>query len=176
MDRRIVRCGMGVILLTTVAIGASAWAKSSTPRNQTQPAQSPKSSRGAQAVHWLHDLQAAQRASVATGRPMLIVVGGPKCYYCKKLDAEVFANATVAKYINSAFIPVHLDYYKHTRAAQILEVKSLPTSVILSPEADLLGSIEGYVNLREYSVVLHQAVEYQRSLREVQSLASREAR
>jgi len=176
MDRRIVRIGMGVVLMTTVGIGASALAKSSSSRDKSQTAQSSKSSSGAQSVRWLHDLQAAQRASVATGRPMLIVVGGPKCYYCKKLDAEVFANPTVARYINSAFIPVHLDYTKHARAVQILEVKSLPTTVILSPEADLLGSIEGFVNVRDYAIVLHQAVEYQRSLREEQSLASRDPR
>jgi len=176
MDRRIVRIGMGVVLLTTVAIGASALAKSSSSKSKTQTAQDAKASQSAQKVHWLQDLHAAQRASIASGRPMLIVVGGPKCYYCKKLDAEVFANPTVAKYINSAFVPVHLDYYKHTRVAQILEVKSLPTSVILSPEADLLGSIEGYVNLREYAVVLHQAVEYQRSMRDEKELAANEPR
>jgi thioredoxin-related protein len=124
----------------------------------------------------MHDLHAAQRASVATGRPKLIVVGGRKCHYCKKLDAEVFANPTVARYINASFIPVHLDHEKHARETQILEVRSLPTSVILSPEADLLGSIEGYVNVREYAVVLHQAVEYQRSLRDEQALAARESR
>ena len=175
MDRRIVRLGMGVVLLTTVGICASALAKSGSFLNRSQSTQSAKSSSGAQSVKWVHDLHAARRAALATGRPMLIVVGGPKCYYCKKLDSEVFANATVAKYINSAFIPVHLDYYKNTREAQILEVKSLPTSVILSPEADLLGSIEGYVNVREYAMVLHQAVEYQRSQRDEQ-LAARESR
>jgi len=175
MDRRSVGMGMGVVLLTTVGICASAVAKSYSSGNNSQTTQSPKAILKAKGVHWHHDLRAAQRASLATGRPMLIVVGGPKCYYCKKLETDVFANPTVARYINSSFIPVHLDYYKNAREAQILEVKSLPTTVILSPEADLLGSIEGYVNVRQYATILHQAVEYQRSLREEQ-LAARESR
>ena len=49
---------------------------------------------------------------------------------------------------------------------QILEVKSLPTTVILSPEADLLGSVEGFVKVREYASVLKQSIDFQKTLRE----------
>ncbi len=166
---------MGVVLLTTVGICASALAKAGSSKSSSQTTQNSKAAAAGKTVRWLHDLRAAQRAAVATDRPILIVVGGPNCYYCKKLEADVFANPTVAKYINASFIPVHLDYDKHSREAQILEVKVMPTTVILSPEADLLGSVEGYVNVREYATVLHDAIEYQRSLREEQ-LASHESR
>ncbi len=97
---------------------------------------------------------------------MLIVCGGPWCVYCKKLEREVLSHPTIAKYINTAFIAVHLDSEKDQRAVQILEVKSLPTTIILSPEADLLGSVEGFVKVREYASVLQQSVAFQRTLRE----------
>jgi thioredoxin-related protein len=173
MDRGIARSGMSVILLTTVAVGATAWAKSATTRNPSQMPQAAKASQAAPSVQWLQDLQAARRASRATGRPMLIVFGGPHCVYCKKLDAEVFSHPTIARYVNASFIPVHLDFEKNKRAAEILEVKSLPTSIILSPEADLLGSIEGFVQTREFAEVLHQSIEFQRTLRDERALTAR---
>src|SRR4029077_18559517 len=115
MGRRIVRIGMLVVLLITVAVGAKAWAKSSSPKSQTQTSQTPKPSQTTQPIQWLHDLQTARRASVATGRPMLMLFGASYCSYCKKLDAEVFANPTVSRYINKSCIPVHLDFEKNKR-------------------------------------------------------------
>jgi thioredoxin-related protein len=105
---------------------------------------------------------------------MLVVFSGPKCFYCRKLENEVFTHPTVARYINKAFVPVHLDLAKNRQAAEILEVTSLPTSVILSSDADLLGSIEGFVNSREYAEVLHRSLAFQKTLREEQALAARE--
>ena len=57
-----------------------------------------------------------------------------------------------------------------------LEVKSLPTSIILSSEADLLGSIEGFVATREFAEVLHKSIEFQRTLRDEKTVAVGEPR
>lgn len=176
MDRRIVRWGIPLVLLATVAMGATAWARSSSAKNQTQTSQSAKPLPPGQAIQWSHDLQKARRASLSTGRPMLIVFGGARCVYCKKLDAEVFSNRVLASYINKKFVPVHLDFEKNRRTAEILEVQSLPTSVILSPDADLLGSVEGYVDARRFAEVLHDSMEYLRTLREDRTVAVGQAR
>ncbi len=175
MDRRIVRWGIPLVLSATLAIGVTTGAKSAPTKNQTQTTQNSKSLPPAQAIQWSHDLQKARRTSVSTGRPMLIVFGGKRCVYCKKLDAEVFNNAVLANYINKKFIPVHLDFEKNRRSAEILEVQSLPTSVILSADADLLGSVEGYVDVRRFADVLHQSIEYQRTLREDRAVAVQES-
>src|SRR5262249_29360735 len=150
MDRRIIRWGLLVVLLTTATWGTSAWAKSIFTRKPAQPAQTQKASQPAESIHWLQDLKAAHKAAVSSGRPMLIVFSGPKCFYCRKLENEVFSQPALARYINRAFVPVHLNLEKNREAAQVLEVTSLPTTVILSSDADLLGSIEGFVGSREF--------------------------
>jgi len=172
MDRRLFRYGSLVVLVSTVTVSATLFAKTTPTKSASLPAQTAKAQKTAPAVQWLDDLETARRASVATGRPMLIVFGGQHCAFCKKLDREVFMHPVVARYINSAFIPVHLDFEKNARAAKILEVKSLPTSVILSSEADLLGSIEGFVETREFAEVLHKSIEFQRTLREQKTVAA----
>jgi thioredoxin-related protein len=171
MDRRLLGFGKLVVLVSTVAVGATLYAKSSPAKSSPLPSQTVKPPKAAPAVQWLDDLETARRASVATGRPMLIVFGGQHCVFCKKLDKEVFTHPVLARYMNSAFIPVHLDFEKNARAAKILDVKSLPTTVILSSEADLLGSIEGYVQTREFAEVLHKSIEFQRTLREEKTVA-----
>ncbi len=175
MDRRIVRWGLAVVLLTTTATwSTTTWARSIFSRKPAQTSQAPKASQQAEPIQWLHDLKSAHRASVASGRPMLIVFSGPKCFYCRKLENEVFTNPTVSRYINKAFVPVHLDLGKNREAAEVLEVTSLPTTVILSSDADLLGSIEGFVDSRRYAETLHRSLAYQKSLRDEDALAARE--
>jgi thioredoxin-related protein len=167
MDRRTALCGISGLLVTSLALGANV---SGRPRDAAyhpeQTTRSSQNSQGAPPIEWVHDLKRARRISVSTGRPMLIVVGGPWCEHCKKLETDVLGHPTVAKYINTAFVPVHLDTAKDQRAVQILEVKSIPTTVILNSNADLLGTIKGYVEVREYAQVLKDSLDYHRSMQE----------
>lgn len=177
MDRRIIRWGMSGLLLTSVAMGATTASKpAASGRKTVQSPQSTQLSQEAPSVQWVYDLKSAHKQSLATGKPMLIVCGGPWCIYCKKLEKEVLSHPTIARYINKTFIAVHLDSEKDQRAVQILEVKSLPTTVILSPEADLLGSVEGFVKARDFASVLKQSVDFQKTLRAESPLALRSAR
>ncbi len=174
MDRRTVRWGLLVVLLTTTATWSTTiWARSIFTRKPTQASQTPKAAPQAEPIQWLHDLKSAHRASVASGRPMLLVFSGPKCFYCRKLESEVFTHPTVSRYINREFVPVHLDLSKNREAAEILEVTSLPTTIILSSDADLLGSIEGFVDSRRFAETLHRSLAYQKSIRDEEALAAR---
>jgi thioredoxin-related protein len=175
MDRRIIRWGVLVVLVTTTATwGTTTWAKSIFSRKPAPTSPATKPSPEIVTIKWLHDLKAAHKESVATGKPMLVVFSGPKCFYCRKLENEVFTQPTVAKYINKAFVPVHLDLDKNRPAAEVLEVTSLPTSVILSSDADLLGSVEGFVSSREFAEVLHRSIVFQKNLKEEQAVATRD--
>src|SRR5262245_1948566 len=177
MDRRAVRWSLLGIIAVLSALAVTALAK---PAPQSRkPAQSTQAAQGspnAQPIQWVHDLRTAHLSSVASDRPMLIVFGGPWCKFCKKLETEVLSNPTLTKYINAKFVPVHLDSSRDQHAAEILEVKGLPTSVILSPQADLLGTIEGFVPVREYAEVLKQAIDYHQTLREANAVAARQPR
>lgn len=176
MDRRTAKWGMFGILAATVAFAGTAWAKPRAAANSTQLAKSSRPAPDSEPIEWAADLKAAHRLSVETGRPMLIVFGAPWCTYCKKLEAEVLGHPTLSKYINGAFVPVHLDVKKDERAAKVLDVKSLPTSVILTPEADLIGSIEGYVDVRKFAGVLKESLEFQRTLSEERMVAAKKPR
>jgi thioredoxin-related protein len=161
MDRRIVY-GLGAAaVLISVVWGGTGWAKPRLIRRMSgsQAVQAP-----AATLHWQPNLRTAHQTARMTGRPMLVVFGGERCAYCKKLEAETLGNPALANYINGSFLPVHLDYQKDNRAAQVLEIKALPTCIILSPEADLLGTVEGFVGAPDFAKALVQALDFQRSL------------
>lgn len=95
-------------------------------------------------IDWAANLNSARTRALQHDRPILIVFGADWCKFCKELEKKTLSHPQMVKYINSRFVPVHLDHDKEQRVAKILEVESLPCSIILSPEADLLGKVKGY--------------------------------
>ena len=120
-------------LLGTLGIcfGASSLSWASGPENQ--------------AISWQKNLKDAHRVALQQNKPMMLVFGAEWCGFCKKLEKTTLANPQLAKYINSTFVSVHIDVDEEEKVAQILDVKSLPCTIILSPEADLLGRFEGFM-------------------------------
>lgn len=97
------------------------------------------------AISWQANLKAAHKTAREQNKPMMLVFGAEWCGYCKKLEKTTLENPQLAKYINTTFVSVHIDVDEEEKIAQILEVKSLPCTIILSPTADLLGRFEGYM-------------------------------
>ncbi len=87
---------------------------------------------------------------------MLIVFGAEWCHYCRELDNTTLKNAELVSYISSNFIPVHLDADKDVRIAQILKAKPIPCTVVLSPDAELMGRTIGYQDVQHYYVELEK--------------------
>ena len=95
-------------------------------------------------LKWQTNLNEAHRLSMESHKPMLLVFGAEWCHFCKKLERTTLTNEELARYIDANFIPVHIDADEQKRVAEILEVKSLPCTVVLSPEADLLTRFNGF--------------------------------
>jgi thiol-disulfide isomerase/thioredoxin len=110
-----------------------------------------------QGIAWFHDLYEAHKASASTGKPMLIVFGAGWCHYCRELDTKTLTNPQLAAYIESNFIPVHLDADKDKRLAEILKAKPIPCTVVLSPDANLVGKFLGYEEVQPYFAKLEKA-------------------
>jgi thioredoxin-related protein len=120
-------------------------------------------------VHWQRDLKAAHKLALAQGKPILLVFGAEWCTYCHKLEKNVIDQPETAAYINANFIPVHLDADKEKKIVEILEVDSLPCTVVLSPAADLLGKFPGYADAKKYTANLAKS---QQAFRELQTAAA----
>lgn len=115
-------------------------------------------------IRWLTDLNIARELSVELNRPMLIVFDADWCSYCRKMERTTLSETELIHRINREFVPVHLNLDDHGRTAEILEVKRIPCTVALSPRADLLGRLTGYVGRDQYGTSLTRVLELHRKI------------
>jgi len=105
-------------------------------------------------IQWQTNLNEAHQDAVLENKPMLIVFDADWCKYCEKMDDKTFHDSSVSSYVNDKFIPVRLDLAENAKVAEILEIERIPCTIALSPRADLLGQIVGYVNTVQYRETL----------------------
>jgi thiol-disulfide isomerase/thioredoxin len=121
---------------------------------------------GAGGIAWFHDLFEAHKVSAQTGRPMLIVFGADWCPHCKEMEKGPLRDPKVVSYVSANYVPVHLDAGDDRRIAEILKVKPIPCTVVLSPKADMLCKIVGYREPAPYLGELEKSrVRYLKTLR-----------
>ena len=138
-----------VVALTAVALMASsiiAGPFASRRKEESKPT-----------VAWQPNLKVAHGTSVESNRPMLLVFGATWCGPCKRLERETLTHPELAGYINQNFVPIHLDLDEEEKAAEILEVTSVPCVIVLSPNADLLGKYVGFKEPQQFYDSLTEA-------------------
>jgi len=106
---------------------------------------------------WHTDLVKAHQVAVTSKKPMLLVFSSKNCVYCRKLESVTLTDVNVHKLLVREFVPVKLDLYRDARIAKILEIDAVPSSIILTPEADLVGRITGFVEPVRYEQELKKA-------------------
>lgn len=104
----------------------------------------------AKGINWQPNLHTAHGVAVREQKPILLVFGAEWCGFCKKLEQTTLMEPDLVKYINDTYVTVHLDADKDTRACEILEISSLPCTVVLSADADLLDKFVGYLEKGDY--------------------------
>lgn len=95
-------------------------------------------------VAWRKDLRQAGIEAQRTGKPILMQVTAEWCGYCHQMIDEVFTQDAVASRINASFIPVLLDADRNPRAVELIGIESFPSTIIISPELNVIGRVEGF--------------------------------
>ncbi len=110
-------------------------------------------------IKWQSDLKTAYRIGKTQDKPLLILFSASWCTYCHKLIRESLGDKAMVEFVESQFVPVLLDFDKDNKIAKILEVESLPCTVILSPQADLLLQKNGFQKSAAYRETLQSALD-----------------
>jgi thioredoxin-like negative regulator of GroEL len=116
-------------------------------------------------IKWQSDLKAAYRIAVAEQKPLLILFGAEWCTYCHKLERETLGERPMVEFVHQQFVPVHLDFDAHPRIVQVLQVESLPCTVVLSTDAELLLQHTGFAKSDKYRAILQEALDRQAEIR-----------
>ncbi|MBI1347703.1 thioredoxin fold domain-containing protein [bacterium] len=121
-------------------------------------AQTVQAEEAAEGIPWQRLLKSAHRRAVELDRPLLVIFTASWCTYCHKLIRETSANPKLAQFITANFVPTLLDFDKETRIVEVLAIESLPTTVVLSPQVDLLLHKPGYMKAETFRDTLNAAL------------------
>ena len=127
--------GVGALAGVVVVAVCAVWIHAAEPAAQEAAA----------GVAWQPNLRAAHKVAVRDNKPLLIVFGAEWCHFCTKLETETLAHPALARYINTTYVPVHLDFDKDERVREILEVERLPCTILLTKDAEILDRFDGYM-------------------------------
>lgn len=106
---------------------------------------------------WLTDVEAAKKASLATGKPILVdVTGSDWCPPCQQMEAEVFGRTDFLPAANAKYILLRLDYPRNVAQTEKVKAQNkawadrypfegFPTFALMDGQGLLYGQHTGYV-------------------------------
>jgi len=109
-----------------------------------------------QVVRWEPTLESAQRLAGQTNRLVLIYFSGRSCGYCRRMEAEVLNQPSVAAAINADYVAVKIVADDFPATARRYHITHLPTTVIVLPQGQPLDGKEGFAPANEYAARLGQ--------------------
>lgn len=105
-------------------------------------------------VDWRDDLAKAQAEAKSRDLLLWIQFTGPWCINCRRMDRATFVHPGVVARSRASFVPVKLRSDEHEALAQDLGLTSLPSTVIVRPNGEVVEKYEGYVEPEAYEAML----------------------
>lgn len=119
----------------------------------------------AQFKNWVTIEEAVAQAE-KDGKYILIDFYTDWCSYCKKMDKEVYTNKIVQDVLDKNFLSVKINaeskdmitFKEHNLSqsdfAYALKVSSYPTTAFLTPKAEIITTLPGYLPADKFSPIL----------------------
>jgi thiol-disulfide isomerase/thioredoxin len=108
-------------------------------------------------IRWQTELTPAAEFALQNRRPMIITVTAPWCSYCKKLKSESFEDAGFVRSVNAAqYVSVKIDSDVNKDLVSRMGIRSLPTTLIVSPDLRIVERMEGFRTAEQLSLSLRR--------------------
>jgi thioredoxin-related protein len=97
------------------------------------------------------DVEEAWKVAIEKKKPLLVMFTSNNCTFCRKMIADTYSNQGVKDLLRgrTESVMAHSDHY----AALIkkLGIRGYPSSLLISPEGEVLDFMEGYVDPQEFT-------------------------
>jgi YHS domain-containing protein/thioredoxin-related protein len=105
-------------------------------------------------IAWREDLAQAQAEAKSRDLLLWIQFTGPWCINCRRMDRSTFVHQGVINHSRDSFVPIKLRSDEHEALAMSLGLTSLPSTVIVRPNGEVVERYEGYVEPETFEVTL----------------------
>lgn len=123
-------------------------------------------------IPWQTDVEAALREASQSGQPVLMQFTASWCSYCKRMEKSTWTEPELVDRVSQDFVAVMVDADEHKELLQDLEIKGLPTVLVVSPKLEVIHRISGFQTAEAMQAHLDRA-ERQNAVRAVQSKTAR---
>jgi uncharacterized protein YyaL (SSP411 family) len=95
-------------------------------------------------IPWIHSSAEALAAARQANAPILAFVTSSHCHFCQKMEAQTWSDDAVVRQVSTAFVPLRLDADREPRFVESLKVRAFPTTVIFTPQGQVIEAAQGY--------------------------------
>ena len=95
--------------------------------------------------------------AVRENRPLLVFLTSSGCRYCAQMKNQTFQDQAVADYLGESFVAVAVDARRVAWLVKQRHISGFPTTLIISPEAEVLAQLKGFVSPEKLLPRLEQA-------------------
>ncbi|PIE70083.1 MAG: thioredoxin [Deltaproteobacteria bacterium] len=87
----------------------------------------------------------AEKLAETSGKVRFLYFYTDHCGYCRKIEAETFADAGVAAYINDHFVPIKINAGKNRNLAASFFVRGVPATWVIPDKSKPIKLPGGYI-------------------------------
>jgi thioredoxin-related protein len=147
--------------LVVLAVGTGVWGL----LTLLQPGRVETAAVTSDAIVW-HDFERGLEEARNTNKKVLLDVYTDWCSWCKKMDADVYASASIVRILEAHFIAIKLNAessreltydgrrYSQAAFARALGVSGYPTTVFLDSQSKPITIVPGYVEPSRFGQIL----------------------
>jgi thioredoxin-related protein len=109
------------------------------------------------AVLRAEDYASAMKRAKAEDKAIVLYFASRYCPYCVAMERDVLADKEIAKTLKESVVSVRIDVEIRSDLATKYGVRGYPTTCLLEPSGKPLIKIPGYVEKKEFKVILDYA-------------------
>ena len=96
-------------------------------------------------------VEQAWKSAVTTKKPLLVMFTSDGCLYCQKMVKETYQHPAIERMLsgNTETVVAHSRDYRDL--VQKLGVRGYPSTLLVSPQGEVLDFMEGFVDAKEFA-------------------------
>lgn len=96
-------------------------------------------------------VEEAWKVAIEKKKPLLVMFTSNNCTFCRKMIADTYSNQNVKEMLRgrTESVMAHSDHY--ASLIKKLGIRGYPSSLLISPEGEVLDFMEGYVDADEFA-------------------------